>query len=431
MYRSRLSPGNGDMKILKRVRAKIKEFKLRLKAYFKRLLFPLYLFPVKLITYSIYYILKFLISLAFSLIKIIIECIIFPFRSLKNFLKSLFILGLLFYIPVSLFVSADYLRNQYGYIGKIFCSYGTYDKLQNDVVRIVGGNSEGSGFFISDDQVLTNFHVIDNEPSPKIIFPDGTFITPNKIVGDKDIDLAVLSTEKKYPNFVLPLPQSTEIYGNEPLLSTGYPLGTELTGRATTVRGNFINLRHSSKDKAYFIQTNISLVGGMSGGPLTDQCGNVKGINTLSLAGLSLFIDAGQAGYVIPSFTDDQITKVNLNPSASPEESVKAFYTYLKTRRMKDGFDLLSQDYLKKTNFQEWTNRFYDVLDVEVYLTKPYQNSSDTIYIKFSTKNWTGEEVNMHYYEGTWQTIFEDNKYKMLSSNIKEVPNPSWDWYYQ
>lgn len=40
------------------------------------------------------------------------------------------------------------------------------------------------------------------------------------------------------------------------------------------------------------------------------------------------------------------------------------------------------------------------------------------------------DEVDYHYYEGTWQTVEEDGVYKMYRSNIKEVENPSFDWFY-
>src|SRR3989344_2715062 len=84
----------------------------RLHAYFKRLLFPFHYFPLKLVTYSTYYLFKFIFLLIISLIKILFETIIFPFKNLKNFLKSLFIIGIVIYMIASLFVIADYLRTQ-------------------------------------------------------------------------------------------------------------------------------------------------------------------------------------------------------------------------------------------------------------------------------------------------------------------------------
>ena len=417
-------------RLAKRIKERFSSLTKRFCAYFKRLLFPLYLFPIKLITYTAYYLIKFLIKFIFAFIGLIFETIVFPFKSLKNFLKSIFILGVFIYLLASVFVIADYLKNQYGWYGKFLCSVGIRNKIQGSVVRVVGGYSEGTGFFIAPNQVITNFHVIADEPSPKIIFPDGNFVTPVKILGNKDFDLAIMLTEKQYTR-VLPLPDRIAFREDEPLIATGYALGTDLTGKATTLKGRFIDFRKSKQMPIGYIQTDISLVKGMSGGPLVDQCGAVVGINTLSLAGLSLFINADWAETVVPDFTDQNITKIEVDPSLSPEEAVRAFYTYLKARRMEDGFNLLSEEYLKKTNFEEWTNRFTDILDVDVIKSEKFENTNDTAFVKFSTKNWVDGEAEMHFYEGTWQTTKEDGVYKMLKSKILEVESPGWDWFYE
>jgi len=402
-----------------------------LKAYFKRLLFPIYLFPIKLLTYSTYYFLKFLIKLLFALVGLIIDCIIFPFKSLKNFLKSLVYLIVAVYFFFSLLVIGDYMTRQYGSWAKFFCGAGVSDKLKKSVVRIVGGEAEGSGFFVNENQVLTNFHVIEGEPSPKIILPDGTIETPFKITGDSDADLALLYIENKYSDFVYPLPDKLGFSDNEQVISAGYALGTDIKGAATILKGNYIDYRTSKHYSVGYIQTNISLVAGMSGGPLVDQCGSLVGVNTMGLAGLSLFIGANDVSTLLPNFTDQKIVKIEVDPSVSPEEAVRAFYTYLKARRMQDGFNLLSKKYLEKTNFEEWTARFTNILDVGIYKSERYEKTRDTAFVKFSTKNWVDGEVETHFYEGTWKTVKEDGVYKMLQSKIKEVFEPSWDWFYE
>ena len=169
----------------------------------------------------------------------------------------------------------------------------------------------------------------------------------------------------------------------------------------------------------------------MSGGPLVDQCGSLVGVNTMGLAGLSLFIGAQDVSTLIPNFTDQKVAKIEVDPSSSPEEAVRAFYTYLKARRMKDGFDLLSKKYLEKTNFEEWTARFTNILDVGIYKSERYEKTRDTAFVKFSTKNWVDGEIEIHYYEGTWKTVKEGGVYKMLQSKIKEVFEPGWDWFYE
>ncbi len=414
-----------------KIRFRIKDSLKRLRAYFKRLFFPVYFFPLKLITYSAYYLVKFLIRLIFALISLFIGMIIYPFKGLKNFLKSIFFFAIFMYLLASLFVIADYLRTQYGWYGKFLCSFGVRERLQDSVVRIVGGYSEGTGFFIEDNQVLTNFHVIADEPSPKIIFSNGDFITPVKILGDRDSDLALLFTDKNYPDKVLTLPDRVKLLPDEPLISTGFPLGTALSGRATTIRGNLVDFRKSSKSPVYYLQTNISLVQGMSGGPLSDQCGSVVGINTISLAGLSLFIGADQVKHNTQYFSDAEIKKIEVDPSISPEEAVRAYYTYLKARRMEEGFNLLSRGYKQKSTLEEWTNRFKDILDVDVIKTELEEDNTDTVMVKFSTKNWVDGEAILHYYEGTWKMVKEDGVYKILSGRINEVENPDWNWFYE
>ncbi len=206
------------------------------KKYIKKLLLPLYLFPIKLLTYSTYYLLKF-----------IWKIISWPFKKWSSFFKTILWSFTLIYFLFSLIVIFDYLSREYGSIDKMFCGTGVKNKLENSIVRIIGGYGEGSGFFISPSEVVTNFHVIADEPSPKVVFSDGHFETPNKIVGDKNMDIAVLTLTGSYPDKVYELKEVYNLYEDEILLSAGYPLGSEITGNPTIVKGNFIDFRRSRK----------------------------------------------------------------------------------------------------------------------------------------------------------------------------------------
>lgn len=402
------------------MKKRIKEIYNNFKKYIKKLLFPLYLFPIKLLTYSTYYILKFVWKL-----------ISWPFRKWSNLGKTILLFVIAVYFLFSLLVIFDYLSTEYGNFDKLFCSTGVNQKLKKSVVRIIGGYGEGSGFFISPSEVVTNFHVIADEPSPKIVFPDGHFETPEKIVGDKNMDIAILTVKNSYADFVYELPDQFSLVSNEPLLSAGYPLGSEITGDATIVKGNFIDFRKSRKDVVGYIQTNISLVKGMSGGPLVDQCGSVVGVNTQSLAGISFFITATDVRENLSNLTDQEIQKIDVDPSKSPSDAVYAFYTYLKARQMEKGYSLLSSEYLEKTNYEEWTNRFTDILDVDVISTEMYKDSKDVVFVKFGTTNWVDNEADYHYYEGTWETVNEGGIFKMNKSKIVEVSDPDYTWFYE
>jgi S1-C subfamily serine protease len=84
---------------------------------------------------------------------------------------------------------------------KISCNEkDSIEKVTQSVVRIVGGEAEGSGFAIqSDGLILTNFHVIEFEPSPKVVYSDNTFETGEIVMADKNADLAIIKVERKLP----------------------------------------------------------------------------------------------------------------------------------------------------------------------------------------------------------------------------------------
>ena len=110
-------------KILGKIKHTAFKIVLKFKAYIKHLLFPLYLFPLKLVTYSFYYFLRLVFKLVIAFIGLIFDCIKFPFKSLKNFLKSIV------YIATDLlFITA--FRNTPVYTG---------DELNADMSSSFGG----------------------------------------------------------------------------------------------------------------------------------------------------------------------------------------------------------------------------------------------------------------------------------------------------
>lgn len=417
-----------------RFKKRIFRIGLRIKAYIKRFTHPVYLFPIKIITYTAYYLVKMVIKIIIRILKIIWFCVSWPFRKWSNFGKTVFWLIFISYILAMTLVILIVMREQYGSFEKMFC-FGSKqaDQTKKKVVRIIGTYGQGSGFFIKPNKVLTNFHVIDGETSPKIVFPDGTIEHPQTIVGDKNVDLAILTVSGSYPEYVLPI-QTEEILltKNEPLYSIGYPEGTDIKGDATVMKGQFNGTpKNIAGYSSLYIPLNLSVVQGMSGGPLIESCGSVVGVNQLGLGGMSLFISSTSVGDNIPKMTDIDITKVELHPEKSPEDAVFAFYTYIGARNMQEGYKLLSTTYLQKTNFEEWTARFKNIVTIMVIKTERVEGSRDTVFVKFLTDTWANDDLETHYYEGTWATIKEDGVYKMLKSHIVEVSSPDWNWYYE
>lgn len=398
----------------------------KLRTYFRRLLFPLYLFPLKLLTYSLYYLLRALGRLTWSLLLILFDMLVYPFLSLRNALKSLCLLALLVYIALSLLVISDYLVKEYPNLSKLMCAnILAKHKIPDNIVRVVAYGS-GSGFFISPNQVMTNYHVIKGSAAPKVILPDDTIAQVTGVSANMAEDLAIITTQDRYPDLVYKLGDSDDLVQGEQVISKGYAWEAGIEHKPITLTGTYGGNRNNATDD--YVLTDIGLVHGMSGGPLLDRCGDVVGVNTAGVGGLSLFIGSYRFKQLWPTFSSEGLETISVDPTLSPEDGVIAFYTYLATRDMQSSFGLLSQEYLNFTNIAEWSARFTDILDIDVVYTGVVEGSHDTVFVKFITRTWTGSEVVYKFYQGVWVTKLEDGIYKMRRSMIKEVADPPWDW---
>lgn len=397
------------------------------RAYIKKLVFPLKLFPLKLIVYFFYYPIRISFKILLWSIKLIYRTVIYPFRSFKNFFKSVVLLALLTYIAFSFIAIFDYIRRNYGHYSKFLCGIGIERELENKVVRILGEYAEGSGFFFEEDKVVTNFHVIEGEPSPKIVLPGGSILTPVKITGNRDFDIAILETAEKRPDYVLPLMDQLTFYPNEPLVSAGYALGSGLLGEPTFLKGRFVSYRDLSGG---YIQTDINLVEGMSGGPLLEQCGQVVGINTMGLSGLSLFIPSFVITDYTGEFTDQDITKIEVD-TETPEGVVNAFYTYIKARDLQKAYNLLSGERKAKiTSFEDWTRGYTNTLHVSLIGSRVDETNEDLVEIKIESSDWLGGRLIYKFFQGTWEVVEEDGELKLNESNITQVEDPDHLWFY-
>lgn len=168
----------------------------------------------------------------------------------------------------------------------------------------------------------------------------------------------------------------------------------------------------------------------MSGGPVFDKCGDFVGINTMATSDTSLIISGGTLD-TAKFATKEEPKKIKLEPGSSPTSSVYACYYLLKARDTQGCYDLLSPYYKTKSTYAEWTTRFPDVIGVSVFITRMNGGSLGTVFVKFGTTNWNDNDVKKYLYEGTWKTILEDGKYKMLKSNIKEIFDPARSWFYE
>ncbi|MFH1336218.1 MAG: trypsin-like peptidase domain-containing protein, partial [Candidatus Zixiibacteriota bacterium] len=264
------------------------------------------------------------------------------FRKPQYFMFTFFLLLSFIFV----FAVEYRLYGQFNGYEKFFCSYQkTKDTYSPKVVRIIGSYSEGSGFFIKENMVVTNRHVVEGEDYPKIVLPSGKFLTPIKVELSEFYDLAFLTTDKSESTYVIDITGETELTPGEEALSFGYALGSEIKGAPTILPLRFENERSMTRDYTDYLQFSSSLVEGMSGGPVFDKCGSFVGINTMSTSGTSLITGGKSLISAIDYPHNEEPEKIELEPGATPEASVYAYYYLLKARDTQGCYGLLSESY--------------------------------------------------------------------------------------
>ena len=145
----------------------------------------------------------------------------------------------------------------------------------------------GSGYIISSDgYIVTNDHVAGNATKITVTLTDGRSFDAKIIGTDNASDICLLKIDGDDLPFVI-LGNSDDIIIGEWVIALGNPFGLfELNDKPTVTVGVIsatgMNL-DAINDRFYLnmIQTDASINGGNSGGPLVNSLGEVIGMNTL------------------------------------------------------------------------------------------------------------------------------------------------------
>lgn len=328
------------------------------------------------------------------------------------------------------------IENKLGGTKKIACNErDTVEKVRHSVVRVVGGESEGSGFAIQKGGfILTNFHVIASEPDPKVILPDNTFETGQVIMADKEADLAVIKIKKDLP--VVSLARLGGINSAEEVLAIGYPLGGNLPGESSVIRGSFSRCAKDKKNGIQYLQTDMTMVSGISGGPMVNICGEVVGINTsgLLLGGMGMAISSDSIREKCQQMLASKdplkdVRKTIFEPNKNALEAVRAFYNYLKARRLEKAFELLSDNFVRGYSFEQWAWGYRPLLDTSIVMINPDRETPNRIKVKLSTKDLIDDEIIYKYFEGYWDVRKVNGRWLLWDPEIREVKDPEPDWF--
>lgn len=136
----------------------------------------------------------------------------------------------------------------------------------------------GSGFIISaDGLILTNHHVVDGADEIKVRLTDNREFTGKVLGSDAKTDIAVVKIEAKDLPY-LTMGNSDELKVGEWVAAIGSPFGLDNTVTSGIVSAKSRKL--PSDQYVPFIQTDVAVNPGNSGGPLFNMRGEVVGINS-------------------------------------------------------------------------------------------------------------------------------------------------------
>ncbi|MDP0563505.1 MAG: Do family serine endopeptidase [Candidatus Endonucleobacter sp. (ex Gigantidas childressi)] len=138
--------------------------------------------------------------------------------------------------------------------------------------------SLGSGFIISEDGfILTNDHLIEGADEIIVKLNDRSEIVAKLIGSDKRSDLAVLKIETKQKLPVVRIGSGSLMAGQWVAA-----IGSPFTFENSITKGIISAVNRSLPNDAYvpFVQTDVPINSGNSGGPLFNMSGEVVGINS-------------------------------------------------------------------------------------------------------------------------------------------------------
>lgn len=155
---------------------------------------------------------------------------------------------------------------------------GPRGQQQQQQQRAVPVRSQGSGFIVDPSGIImTNAHVVKDAKEVTVKLTDRREYRAKVLGADAKTDIAVLKIDaKNLP--VLALGNTKDLKVGEWVLAIGSPFGFENTVTAGVVSAK----GRSLPDDSYvpFIQTDVAVNPGNSGGPLLNARGEVVGINS-------------------------------------------------------------------------------------------------------------------------------------------------------
>lgn len=152
--------------------------------------------------------------------------------------------------------------------------------LRPPASRLGGDRATGSAFFVSPEgRALTNHHVVAGASIVILVMSDQRRYIADVVGSDPRTDLAVLQVRAEPPLPYLTLGDSDQVRVGQIVLAVGSPF--DFASTATMGIVSYIGRRGLDRREIQdYLQTDVAMNPGNSGGPLLSLRGEVVGINT-------------------------------------------------------------------------------------------------------------------------------------------------------
>ena len=298
------------------------------------------------------------------------------------------------------------------------------DKSRKSVVEInatlPNGTSAGSGVIYGTDgnvtYIVTNFHVIENATSFKVILYDGTIIEDVQLVGgDDEEDIAVLML--KGSNYKLAtlreITEESTIKLGETVFAIGNPLG-KLGGSVTKGIISCLNREISIDNKVMnLMQTDVAINSGNSGGGLFDINGRLIGIvnakvSATGVEGIAFAISIDNASKVANALIETHThnaTTLEVTKTGYIEGRIDLGFTATYTTLMQGFFvtdtGLFVAEISTSSNAYQQGVRVYDKITSITYKGETIQMTNQSIYNSLIKTLSVGDELTLNIVRGS------------------------------
>jgi len=194
--------------------------------------------------------------------------------------------------------------------------------------------SRGSGFFISNNRIITNRHVIEKSSRVEVHLMNGKKFTARGVLAiDGEGDLALLQVDVP-AEFALPLPlvQGAPQEG-ESIVVVGNPFGLE-----GSVSNGIVSAVREIPGYGKIIQITAPISPGSSGSPVVNMRGQVVGVATLQAA------EGQSLNFAVPSERISQLKIVEIKTFASLNSETQKNKRAMAQSLYSQGLGILSRD---------------------------------------------------------------------------------------